>query len=358
MVAPDGSVTWQIPLQVSVRLGMPQPCLPSLAPPSGVTPVARPSGGTPPTPAHPGPDHVGTVPAGTASTAGSADRTHALKTLKEARQRKYYDAKADRVARDTYYEGRALPNDAEEAYRWLAELVRSTHRETPRYRPMVEVYPWVDLHPNGMLRSIYSGLEYEPADFIEADERVRQERAAIVERPARESARAAGTDEGASLFEALEAALPYNCEHVVPQSWFGKEEPMRGDLHHLFACESGCNSFRGNTPYYDFSEEEEKTRDACGRREANKFEPVDGKGVVARATLYFLLRYPGAINDAPQEFEAGRLDMLREWCGTHPVTDYERHRNAAIQERQGNRNPFIDFPDWAAGVDFTQGLGA
>ncbi|MGW1681571.1 endonuclease [Saccharopolyspora sp. NPDC002376] len=36
-------------------------------------------------------------------------------------------------------------------------------------------------------------------------------------------------------FDLLEAALPYNCEHVVPQSRFGNREPMRGDLHHLFA---------------------------------------------------------------------------------------------------------------------------
>ena len=50
----------------------------------------------------------------------------------------------------------------------------------------------------------------------------------------------------------LEASAPYNCEHVVPQSWFSKKEPMRGDLHHLFACESRCNSFRGNHAYFDF----------------------------------------------------------------------------------------------------------
>jgi hypothetical protein len=52
----------------------------------------------------------------------------------------------------------------------------------------------------------------------------------------------------------VEAALPYNCEHVVPQSWFGKAEPMRGDLHHLFVCETRCNSFRGNTPYTEFAD--------------------------------------------------------------------------------------------------------
>src|SRR3712207_7679841 len=94
----------------------------------------------------------------------------------------------------------------------------------------------------------------------------------------------------AERMELLEAALPYNCEHVVPQSWFAKREPMRGDLHHLFACESDCNSFRGNTPYFEFEEADEAVRAACGRREEGRFEPAAGKGAVARATLYFLLQ--------------------------------------------------------------------
>jgi endonuclease I len=85
----------------------------------------------------------------------------------------------------------------------------------------------------------------------------------------------------------LEAALPFNCEHVVPQSWFRRREPMRGDLHHLFACEARCNSFRGNTPFGEFADFPEPTatgpalevvRGECGKSEANGFEPVHGKG--------------------------------------------------------------------------------
>ena len=72
--------------------------------------------------------------------------------------------------------------------------------------------------------------------------------------------------------------MPFNCEHVVPQSWFGKDEPMRGDLHHLFACEPRCNSFRGNTPYFDFADSEEAVMTDCGRREGNRFEPRGGHG--------------------------------------------------------------------------------
>jgi endonuclease I len=154
----------------------------------------------------------------------------------------------------------------------------------------------------------------------------------------------------------LEAALPYNCEHVVPQSWFGKREPMRGDLHHLFACETRCNSFRGNIPYYDFPDFEEAVRDQCGKRETDKFEPLGGKGAVARATLYFLLRYPGQIGDASREMQKDRLPILLDWHRQNPPDEYERHRNLAIFDRQGNRNPLIDQPEWADRIDFSLGF--
>jgi endonuclease G len=95
---------------------------------------------------------------------------------------------------------------------------------------------------------------------------------------------------------------------VVPQSWFGKPEPMRGDLHHLFACEARCNSFRGNTPYgeADFPELQEVVRTDCGKSESNRVEPAHGKGPAARAVFYFLLRYPDTIS--PGELPSDRLD--------------------------------------------------
>jgi endonuclease I len=155
----------------------------------------------------------------------------------------------------------------------------------------------------------------------------------------------------------LEANLPYNCEHVVPQSWFGKREPMRGDLHHLFACETECNGFRGNVPYFDFADFEEVIRDACGKLEATGFEPAAGKGPVARATLYFLLRYPGEINQSTKEYTVDRIQQMLQWHRRFKVGRYEQHRNAAIFEKQGNRNPLIDFPEWADDIDFARGLG-
>jgi endonuclease I len=78
---------------------------------------------------------------------------------------------------------------------------------------------------------------------------------------------------------------------------------------------------------------------------------------VARATLYFLLRYPGQIGDEARELQRDAVPVLLEWHHREPVEEYERHRNAAIAEAQGNRNPLIDNPEWAAAIDFDLAFG-
>jgi endonuclease I/V8-like Glu-specific endopeptidase len=281
------------------------------------------------------------APAAAAVAADEADEelTAALVDVEAGRSRVYYDAEADAAARETYY-----AHVQASSYEALHGLVQRTHLREPRYRPARLVYPWVDLHPDKQLRSIYSGKTFAPEELIREDLAIERR----LERLRRERGPAA---------VALEAASPFNCEHVVPQSWFDKREPMRGDLHHLFACESGCNSFRGNFPYFDFPDFEEKLRDACGLREDVGFEPSSGKGPVARATLYFLLRYPALVGDMERELSADRLELLLDWHEQHEVDEYERHRNAAIAEIQGNRNPLVDHPGWAREIDWAPAWG-
>lgn len=253
--------------------------------------------------------------------------------------RPYLDpADAERAA--VYYAG--LPEGGTPQARFLAlsDLVTRTHTRTLSYDPADDLYPWVDLWPDGKLRSLYSAREHQPEELIQADRAVQERRLTLAAR------------EGLDV-DALEAALPYNCEHVVPQSWFGKREPMRGDLHHLFACEPDCNSFRGNTPYFDFPDYGEALRSDCGRRDPGEFEPAHGKGAAARATLYFLLRYPGVV----RQYGERHLQTLLAWHAADPPGDWERHRNAAIFEKQGNRNPLIDQPGWAGEVAWSEGLG-
>lgn len=161
---------------------------------------------------------------------------------------------------------------------------------------------------------------------------------------------------------ALERQAALNCEHVVPQSWFEKQKPMRGDLHHLFACEVQCNSYRGNHPYGEAArtpEERGGPPGDCGELRGDRFHPLAGRSVVARAVLYFLVRYPGEINRTGSRAEYGDRDvaMLVRWSDESPPGPYEKHRNATIELRQGNRNPFIDHPEWASRVDLTKGLG-
>ncbi|WP_221089398.1 endonuclease [Deinococcus aquaedulcis] len=239
-----------------------------------------------------------------------------------------------------YYQGIGETLAPAERFAALSALLSRSHTRPLVYDPAQHLYPWVDLWPDGQLRSLYSGRVHSPAELIAADRMAAERRARLA------------AQEGLST-EALEEALPYNCEHVVPQSWFGRREPMRGDLHHLFACEPACNSFRGNTPYADFPDHDEVVRSDCGRREVGEFEPAAGKGAAARATLYFLLRYPGAVHPyAPRH-----LDTLLAWHAAQPPGDWERHRNAAIFALQGNRNPLIDHPAWGAGIEFAAGLG-
>ena len=197
-----------------------------------------------------------------------------------------------------------------------------------------------------MLRSVYTEEEFDPQKLIEEAAEIETQRASF---------RVEEIGERGTADESTEALLeklhPYNCEHVVCQSWFKHHEPMRGDLHHLFTCERKCNSFRGNSPYVDFPDYLEVVREACGKREPAGFEPWRQKAPVARATLYFLLRYP-ALGVYTEE----SLALLLDWHESAPVSEYERHRNAAIFEKQGNRNPLIDHPDWARRIAFSAGL--
>lgn len=334
--AADGSAQLVLPLRIT--LDFDTSSLPS-ATLSAPLPALAP---TPQPPSAGRPDIV---------TAVGKDVDAALVNHRFARERPYYNRSADAAARAAYY-ANVRTDDGDALRRALTTLLTETHAPKPRYKPMRLVYPWVDLHKDGRLRSIYSGQEFSAEELIRADAAVEEARLAR-EQELLLRERTAGPAEFEAEFRALEASLPFNCEHVVPQSWFHEKEPMRGDLHHLFTCESGCNSYRSNFPYFDFPDYEETVRDACGKRESVGFEPEKCRGVVARATLYFLLRYPGQIGDVAQEFPEDRLPVLLRWHEGEAVTEYELHRNAAIAELQGNRNPLIDHPEWARAIDFS-----
>jgi endonuclease G, mitochondrial len=184
-VTADGTLTLTVPLQLRLRLAAPPTS--RLAAPAPVPPVVV------------GPE----VEA-------------ALGALAEAARRPYYDATGDQADLAAYYQGVAAQLTPAQRFQALAQLVRTSHVGTPGYRPVVELYPWVDLHPDLKLRAIYSDVVLEPARVILEDIRIEAERAARM------------ATAGPEALDAIEAELRFNCEHVVPQSWFAKAEPMRG----------------------------------------------------------------------------------------------------------------------------------
>ncbi len=131
-----------------------------------------------------------------------------------------------------------------------------------------------------------------------------------------------------------------NCEHTWPQSRFNSAFPnglQKSDLHHLYPTDSRANSIRGNNEFADVNGD--ALRDCDGSYSANKFEPpVEHKGNVARALFYFSVRYKIKISRNEERF-------LRTWHELDPVDAEELERNDIIHSVQGDRNPFIDYPE-------------
>jgi len=291
----------------------------------------------------------------------------------------YYDAARDATDIEKYYAGIEHETGEVRMFREYHRLISGTQSRVFGYDSarLKVLYPYVDLHSDGTLRSIYSGEVMRPAEVILEEALILADR---LPQPA-ESILNLGIDGLLAMSDAMEtdpvlqesSDVPFNCEHVVPQSWYDKRKPMVSDLHHLFTCERGCNSYRGNRPYGDLEgydpvpQEidpiEAELRERCGLVELDSggalvFEPEQNKGVVARATLYFLLRYENEVGDEPGEMPLETVSTLLAWHEATPVNDYERHRNRAIFLTQGNRNPLIDFPDLAGKLAFRESFEA
>jgi deoxyribonuclease I len=267
----------------------------------------------------------------------------------------YYNEHEDRQAMERYYRHAPVDGDGLALFVMYHKLVTRTHkRRLPYFFSKDEyLYTWVDLHPDGSVKSIYSGERRDPKSLIIQDYETMKKRYDEF-RQLLKKMREWEQDE-IQRVKKVEQQWKFNAEHVVPQSWFGAREPMKGDLHHLFVCQPECNTLRSNFPYADFpfykpESPKEKIQNRCGVAANGYFEPEYGKGTVARAMLYFLLRYPNAISKSFRR----KIDipLLIRWHKQFPATIYEKHRNRAIFFIQGNRNPFIDIPTLAERIIF------
>ncbi|MDC9721329.1 MAG: endonuclease [Urechidicola sp.] len=158
----------------------------------------------------------------------------------------------------------------------------------------------------------------------------------------------------------------YNREHLVPQSSFNSNFPMQSDIHHVVPSDVRVNNFRGslafgNVATADWTSLNGSLRGSSAMAGYNGtvFEPIDEfKGDIARALLYFAVRYENTVDgytsfvmfngSNDQVFFDWAITVLLEWHAADPVSQHEINRNTAAYNYQGNANPFVDHPEYAA----------
>ncbi|MBU0743638.1 endonuclease [bacterium] len=171
----------------------------------------------------------------------------------------------------------------------------------------------------------------------------------------------------------------YNREHTWPNSYGfpddGSSNLPYSDCHHLFLCDIGYNGARGNLYYDDcvsgctsYATDFYDGQSGVNEQDADSWETWAGRmGDVARAMFYMDVRYEGdagaepdlILTDNPALIQTsggvnasvaymGLLETLLAWHFDDPVDDRERGRNDIVYAYQGNRNPFIDHPEWVA----------
>ena len=157
---------------------------------------------------------------------------------------------------------------------------------------------------------------------------------------------------GQSVDGSWDNGVTWNREHTWPRSrGIDSTGPDNSDQHMLRPCNPSVNSSRGNKPFgiggafYD----------------PGVFGQYD-RGEIARSMFYAAVRYDGTepnttdltlVSGTPVGSQMGDLDTLLAWHFEEAPDDHERRRNAYVFDSnlstyaQGNRNPFIDRPEYA-----------
>ncbi len=158
-------------------------------------------------------------------------------------------------------------------------------------------------------------------------------------------------------------------EHSVPKSWWkqnGSVEytPAYSDMWNLYPSDGAANQAKLNyplgpvsSPTYDNGVTRVGgTRAGFGGGSAYVFEPGNEyKGDFARAFFYmatvyddinWVINYMFQKNSYPT-LRDWAVNMLLDWARQDPVSQKEIDRNNVVEQYQGNRNPFVDFPELA-----------
>lgn len=173
----------------------------------------------------------------------------------------------------------------------------------------------------------------------------------------------------------MSAAAEYNSgngwsrEHVWAKSHgdFGTSTGTGTDVHNLKPADVSINSTRNNRDFDDGGDAVTDSSPPTGYdgstdcfKTSTTFEPPDSlKGDIARIIFYMVVRYEGENGEVDLEMVNyadsspsgepyhGVQSTLYSWHVADAVSSFEQNRNDVIYSYQGNRNPFIDHPEYA-----------
>ena len=163
-------------------------------------------------------------------------------------------------------------------------------------------------------------------------------------------------------------------EHTFPQSWMPsnggrpdwpyapgttKELPEYNDLHHLFPThQNNANVRRSNNPYGNVKNVTYTAPTGFGKVGTDSlgktvYEPrPEQRGDAARALMYMSVCYHGVGGNNWSFPSTQDQNVLKQWNELDPPDNFEIARNEMIYSVQGNRNPFIDHPEWVNSINF------
>ena len=164
-----------------------------------------------------------------------------------------------------------------------------------------------------------------------------------------------------------------NIEHSFPKSWWGRTKTQAYmDLFNLMPSDSKANSSKSN---YGMGIVTKVSYDnGCikvgeGSEGFKLWQPSkEWEGDFSRGYMYMATAYQDytwVSDEAKQSLTQGDYPTLKKWAyelyikwaKEDPVNELEVKRNNAVYKIQGNRNPFIDFPNlmeyiWGDSVNY------
>ena len=148
------------------------------------------------------------------------------------------------------------------------------------------------------------------------------------------------------------SATGWNREHMWPNSHGGNN--VEGDILHTRPTISSENSSRGNSFYV-----EGKNSSSAGWDPYTAGYDAEVRGECARVILYCVVAYPDfTLSDADSHSTSnsnkdnmmGNMNTLIKWHFDYAPNVYEMNRNNGAEYLQGNRNPFVDHPEYVARI--------